>query len=163
MTKKLLSCLFLVMAVMLIGVPVSAEASGGTVISTVVPQKYSSTLNISDGVNVEYDGVIYKDGDTIQVTEGADLTFRLRVLDGYKLKSVSYNGQDIKDQVSDDSITIKNVQQNGTLVVTYTKIGSVITPATGDKSHIWLWTMLALGSMGILAILVLKNKKSKHS
>lgn len=163
MTKKLLSCLFLVMAVMLIGVPVSAEASGGTVISTVVPQKYSITLNISDGVNVEYDGVIYKDGDTIQVTEGADLTFRLQVLDGYKLKSVSYNGQDIKDQVSDDSITIKNVQQNGTLVVTYTKIGSVITPATGDKSHIWLWTMLALGSMGILAILVLKNKKSKHS
>lgn len=132
-------------------------------ISTVVPQKYSITLNISDGVNVEYDGVIYKDGDTIQVTEGADLTFRLQVLDGYKLKSVSYNGQDIKDQVSDDSITIKNVQQNGTLVVTYTKIGSVITPATGDKSHIWLWTMLALGSMGILAILVLKNKKSKHS
>ena len=86
MTKKLLSCLFLVMAVMLIGVPVSAEASGGTVISTVVPQKYSITLNISDGVNVEYDGVIYKDGDTIQVTEGADLTFRLQVLERARYK-----------------------------------------------------------------------------
>lgn len=163
MTKKLFSCLFLVMTVMLIGVPVSAETSGGTVITTVVPQKYTITFDIDGGGSVEYDSIVYKDGDSIQVTEGTDLSFVFHADSQYKLKTVSYNGENVTKQVSDDSITIKNVQQNGTLIVTYTKIGSIITPATGDKSHIWLWTMLALGSMGILAILVLKNKKSKHS
>lgn len=163
MTKKLFSCLFLVMTVMLIGVPVSAETSGGTVISTVVPQKYTITFDIDGGGSVEYDSIVYKDGDSIQVTEGTDLSFAFHTDSQYKLKTVSYNGENVTKQVSDDSITIKNVQQNGTLVVTYTKIGNVITPATGDNSHIWLWTMLALGSMGILAILVLKSKKSKHS
>lgn len=163
MTKKLFSCLFLVMAVMSAIVPVSVEASGGTVITTVVPQKYTITFDIDGSGSVEYDGSVYKDGDTIQVREGTDMTFQLQSGKDYKLKAVSYNGKNVKGQVSDNTITIENVQENGTLAVTFAKSGSVITPATGDNSHIWLWTMLALGSMGILAILILKNKKSKHS
>lgn len=88
MTKKLFSCLFLVMTVMSAIVPVSAEASGGTVITTVVPQKYTITFDIDGSGSVEYDGIVYKDGDTIQLREGTDVTFQLQSGKDYKLKSV---------------------------------------------------------------------------
>lgn len=163
MTKKLFSYLLLVAVIMLIALPVSAEASGGTVISTVVPPKYTIIFDIDGSGSVEYDGIAYKDGDTVQVREGTDMTFKLPVPDGRKLKSVSYNGQDITDQISDGVVTIKNVQQNVTFAVTYAKTGSAVAPATGDSSHIWLWTILAFGSIGMIAVTALKAKKSKHS
>lgn len=163
MTKKLFSCLFFVMAVILAIVPVSAEASGGTVISTVVPPKYTIIFDIDGSGSVEYDGIAYKDGDTVQVREGTDMTFRLQADKDYKLKSLSYNGKNVKQQVSDNVLIIKNVQENGTLAVTFAKSGSAVAPATGDSSHIWLWTILAFGSIGMIAVTALKAKKSKHS
>lgn len=166
MTKKLLWCLFLVMSVMLIGVSVSAEASSGTAISTVVPQKYSITFDIDGGGSIEYEDVLYKNGDSVQVTEGSDLNLVLHADSQYRVKKVSYNGENVTKQVSDGNIMIKNIQQNGKLVVTYTKItkiGSVvIPPITGDDSHILIWSILALGNVGI-AIITFNNKKSKHS
>lgn len=127
--KKLFSYLFLVLSVMLIIVPVSAEASGGTVISTVVPSKYTITFDIEGGGSVTYDGVIYEDGDTIRVTEGTNMTFQIKPYEDCKLKSVSYNGKKVTKQVSDNAITIENVQQDGTLAVTFSKKGSFFTPA----------------------------------
>lgn len=163
MTKKLFSYLFLVMSVMLIAVPMSVEASDGTVISTIVPQKYTITFDIDGGGSVEYEDVLYKDGDTIQVMEGTDLKLILHMDNHYKLKSVSFNGKDLTKQVSDSVITIKNVQQNGTLAVTYVKRGSIATPTTGDEYNILLLMILTLGSIGTLAYIRLQAQKSKHS
>lgn len=162
MTKKLFSYLLLVMSVMLLVIPVSAEASGGTVISTVVPSKYTITFDIDGSGSIEYENVLYKNGDTIQVTEGSDLTFVFHADSQYKLKSVSYNGQNVTKQVSDNGITIKNVQQDGTFCVTYAKSGSIISPTTGDNSNIMLWTILAFGSVAILSSIGLQTRKSKH-
>lgn len=163
MRKKLFFTLFLVISVMLIALPVSAEASGGTVISTVVPPKYTIMFDIDGSGSVEYDGIVYKNGDTIQVREGTDMTFKIQVPGGYKLKSVSYDGQNMTNQVSDGTITIQNVQQNGALAVAFAKTGSTASPATGDNSHILLWS--ALASVGLVALvgITIKTKKSKHS
>lgn len=163
MTKKLFYYLFLVLSVMLFIVPVSAEASGGTVISTVVPPKYTITFDIDGKGSVEYEDVFYKDGDTIQVREGTDMTFRLQPDKDYKLKSLSYNGKNVKQQVSDNVLIIKNVQENGTLAVTFAKNGSAVIPATGENNSILLWSMLAFGSVVALAGIVFKMKKSRLS
>lgn len=163
MTKKLFFTLFLVISVMLIAVPVSADAPGGTAISTVVPQKYVFTLDITDGGSVEYGGIIYRNGDTLRVTEGESMTFKLQIPEGHKLKSVSYDGQDITDSVSDGAVTIENPVQNGALVVTYEKIGSIIAPITGDTGRILLWSALASVSLVALVGITIKTKKSKHS
>lgn len=162
MAKKLLFSLFLVMLVISIAAPVSAEASDGTVISTVVPQKYTITFHIDGGGSVECDGITYKSGDTIQVEEGTDVAFKLQPPDGYKLKSVSYNGQDVTKQVSDGVVAVKSVQQNATLSVIFTKIGGLIAPATGDTSHILLWSMLAFGSLIALIGITFKAAKLKY-
>lgn len=162
MIKKTFLSLLLLVSVMLFAVPVSAEASGGTVISTVVPHKYTITFDVVGG-SIEYENALYKNGDKIQLTEGTDLTFKLHADSQYKLKQVSYNGQNITDQVSDGVIVIKNVQQDGTLGVTYTKIGSIISPLTRDNSNLLLWMILALGSVVTLAGIGLQTKKSKHS
>lgn len=163
MIKKLFSYLLLVAAVMLITAPVSAEASGGTVISTVVPSKYTINFDIDGSGSVEYEEVLYKDGDTIQVMEGTDLKLILHMDNHYKLKSVSFNGKDLTKQVSDSVITIKNIQQKGTLAVTYMKSGSIATPTTGDDYNILLLMMLTLSSIGTLACIRLQAQKSKHS
>lgn len=162
MVKKLFSYLLLVLSVMLTIVPVSAEASGGTVISTVVPPRYTITFEISGSGSVEYDGIVYKNGDTVQVREGTDMTFHLRADNGYQLKSVSYNGKSVKKQVSDNMLTIENVQQDGTLAVTFAKTGSANSPATGDTNRILLWSMLALGSAAALVAVTFRTRKSKH-
>lgn len=161
MTKKVFLSLFLLVSVILFAVPVSAEASGGTEISTVVPNKYTVTFEVDGSGSIEYENVLYKNGDTIQVTEGSDLTFVLYADSQFKLKSVSYNGQNVTKQVSDNVITIKNVQQDGTFCVTYAK-SSIISPATGDNSNFMLWTILAFGSVAILSGIGLQTRKSKH-
>lgn len=148
---------------MLIAISVSAEASDGTVISTVVPRKYTITFAIDGGGSVEYEDVLYKDGDTIQVMESTDLKLILHMDNHYKLKSVSFNGEDLTKQVSDSVITIKNVQQNGTLAVTYMKSGSIITPITGDDYNNLFFMILILGSIGTLVYIRLQAPKSKHS
>lgn len=163
MIKKLFSFLFLVLSIMLIALPVSAETSDGTIISTVVPHKYTITLDIVGNGSVEYEDVLYKDGDTIQVIEGTDMTFKLQADSKYKLKSVLYNGQNVTEQITDSVIAINNVQQDGTLAVTYVKLGGILNPATGDNSNILLWSILALGSAVTFIGIVFKMKKAKHS
>lgn len=90
---------------------------------------------------------------TVQLQPGRD----------YKLKFISNNGKNVKRQVSDNAITIKNVQENGTLSVTFAKSGSIVNPATGDNSNILLWSILAFGSAVTLFGIAFKTKKTKHS
>lgn len=50
--KKIFLSLFLLVAVIVFAVPVSVEASGGTVVSTIVPQKDTSSSDTDDDRNV---------------------------------------------------------------------------------------------------------------
>lgn len=50
--KKIFLSLFLFVAVIVFAVPVSVEASGGTVVSTIVPQKDTSSSDADDDRNV---------------------------------------------------------------------------------------------------------------
>lgn len=81
---------------------------------------------------------------------GTEVTFNFDAEEGYRLKSVTANGEDITDRIEDDRFTIASLESDVTIVATfvpivrYTVTASVVTLGGSGGSLDWV-----LGRSGI--------------
>lgn len=101
------------------------------------------------------------------------VTVKLKPEAGNSVTKVELNGQDITSSVKGDSLTVKGVDQEQTLKVTFTNLTLPSAPAaehstakqdlpsTGDRAGAYTWTGLAMAVLSLLA-LALSRRKNKE-
>ena len=73
--------------------------------------------------------------------------FEIKPDNGYKIKSVIYNGENVTSKVYGGKFVVKSVELDGSLKVTFE---SITSPRTGDSSNLALWSaMLFLSGAGV--------------
>jgi len=83
---------------------------------------YTLTITSGSGGKVVYDGYsISNTSRSFSVAEGSDATFTITPNSGYILSSVKVNNSDVTSQVSSGKYTIKNINKDTKVEVTYEK------------------------------------------
>lgn len=101
---------------------VKTVACSGTVGVGVAPTNYS--ISVSVGINgiVKENAVTLADGSNISVVSGATKTFTFTPSAGYEVATLTYNGVDVKSQITNNQYTTATVLAAGTLNVTFQKV-----------------------------------------
>ena len=90
------------------------------------PQTYSLSISVSDGGSVSYgDVTITNETQTFSINEGGSATLTFTTNTGYRIASVKVNDVDVTSQVSNNQLTISNIADNTTVVVTFEEIPPV--------------------------------------
>ena len=74
------------------------------------------------GGTVSLNGANFSASQTIKVYRDTDVTLAIAAAEGYENPKVIVNGQDVTAQLQDNTLTLENIQEAKTIVVTYTKM-----------------------------------------
>lgn len=157
--QKLLAILPL-LCVLLRCTPVRALALT-TVLSTNVPDEVSLRVEITGKGTVTVEEKRLSSTGTAAVKRHQPFTVTLSPRQGYRITAVSLNGKSVLSSLKNGKLTVKELNLDGVLSVTFTKTASShhgSNPKTGDRSVVVPAMASALLSMTAL-ILVLSRKK----
>ena len=73
------------------------------------------------GGTVSLNGANFSASQNIKVYRDTDVTLAIAADEGYEQPKVTVNGQDVTAQLQDNQLTIENIQEAKTIVVTYAK------------------------------------------
>ena len=73
------------------------------------------------GGTVSLNGANFSASQTIKVYRDTDVTLAIAAAEGYENPKVIVNGQDVTAQLQDNTLTLENIQEAKTIVVTYAK------------------------------------------
>ncbi len=148
------------LAVLLVMSRSVAGTAAETVLTTVVPEKMTMYLELSGSGQVCHEGSCYVRSTGITVCRHQDAVFRIQPSDGWQLGRVTYDGVDQRRNIRDSVLTLKEVQPDSVLHVTFVSRGGI--PLTGDTAIGW-GTSLALLSLGtLIALAFLKKEQTKN-
>ena len=74
------------------------------------------------GGTVSLNGANFSASQTIKVYRDTDVTLAIAAAEGYENPKVVVNGQDVTAQLQDNTLTLEDIQEAKTIVVTYTKM-----------------------------------------
>ena len=157
--QKLLTILSL-LCVLLCWIPVRALALT-TVLSANVPDEVSLRVEITGKGTVTVGEKKLSSTGTVVVKRHQPFTVALSPRQGYRITAVSLNGKSVLSSLKNGKLTVKELNLDGVLSVTFTKTASShhgSNPKTGDRSVVVPAMASALISMTAL-ILVLSRKK----
>ena len=172
--KKRIGYLCAVLLAGCISVPVLAAE---TELTVSVPEQHTVTIE-SDGGRIAADGTVC--GDTVEVERHKEQAYRILPDAGKVLESLTYNGEDVTEQVKNGIFTAPALVRDAVLRAVYTdapaapdnsiavKSDADITTEppdpglqTGDDSALLIWSMILLMSSAILFLLPSAKKQRK--
>jgi hypothetical protein len=83
---------------------------------------YNITVQVGANGNVKENNIVINNGLTVTVASGATKTFTFTPTAGYELATLTYNGVDVKSQITNNQYTTAAVLAAGTLNVTFQKV-----------------------------------------
>lgn len=86
---------------------------------SIAPVPVYLNCNVGNGGYVFYDNTTITGESKISVNEGDDITFKIVANDGYHINAVKLDGADVKSQLVENELTIKNVIADKNLEVSY--------------------------------------------
>lgn len=97
---------------------------------------YGITVNIGVGGIVKENNETLNNGSLLSVNPGSTKTFTFAPFDGYQIATLSYNGIDVKSQISNNQFTTPAVNANATLNVTFQKIQYILSLKSAESGSI---------------------------
>lgn len=151
---KIVQAFILVLVVMVLPVTVWAQE---TTLKTNIPSVHTLHIELTGNGKVVVDGVPYEKTVDIQINRHSTPDISVEEENGWKVKSVFLDGQDITEQIQSDTFTFPEMCDDTELIVAFEAQSS--TPATGDKSRIEILSLLMLLSViGMLPCVVTYRK-----
>ena len=90
-------------------------------VNTPMATEYTVRYHIYDNGKVVYNGATLTDYDSFKVTEGSDVALTIIPDDGYKLDWLWIDYEDVKDQLVNNVLTIRNIRKDMSLTVSFEK------------------------------------------
>ena len=159
MKRKSTAChiarlLFLVLIVALLPVSVWAQE---TTLTTTVPAVHTLYIALNGNGQIVVDGVPYEQTADIQIKRHSTPEISVIPDSGWKLKSVSLNGQNVTEEFQSGVFTFSEMREDLELTVVFEAQSS--TPQTGDQSNIEiLYLLMFLSVIGTLLCVLTRRK-----
>ena len=159
MKRKSTACqivclLFLTLIVALLPVSVWAQE---TTLTTTVPAVHTLHIALNGNGQIVVDGVPYEQTADIQIKRHSTLEISVIPDSGWKLKSVSLDGQDVTAEFQSGAFTFSEMREDLELTVVFEAQSS--TPQTGDQSNIEiLYLLMFLSVIGMLLCVIARRK-----
>lgn len=159
MKRKTTAChivrfLFLVLIVALLPVSVWAQE---TTLTTTVPTVHTLHIALSGNGQIVVDGVPYEQNASLQIKRHSTPEISVIPDSGWKLKSVSLDGQDITTEFQSGVFAFSEMREDLKLTVVFETQSS--TPQTGDQSNIEiLKLMMFLSVIGMILCVIARRK-----
>ena len=153
---KLMLAFFLVAVVTTLPISVWAQE---TTLTLNVPFTHTLHIELIGNGRVIVDGVPYEKTVDIQIKRHSTPDISVEAENGWKVKSVFLDGQDITEQIQSDTFTFSEMCDDLKLIVVFETQSS--TPQTGDKSNIeFLYLVMFLSVIGML-LCVIEHRKTR--
>ena len=103
-------------------------------VNAVTAMDYDVSYNVYENGKVMYNGTTLTGYDSFKVVEGCDVALTIVPDEGYKIGWVWIDYEDVKDQLVDNVLTIRNIKKNMYLLVSFDKSdGTGSSDSTGDN------------------------------
>lgn len=103
-------------------------------VNAVTATEYDVSYNVYENGKVMYNGTTLTGYDSFKVVEGCDVALTIVPDEGYKIGWVWIDYEDVKDQLVDNVLTIRNIKKNMYLLVSFDKSdGTGSSDSTGDN------------------------------
>ena len=160
--KKIFYLLLLAVLTLCICTPVLA-ATGTTTLTTTVPSCFDLNVTIIGNGILEINGSKLTESGIVSIERNKEIIIKITPNDGYRLSSVMCDDADITNEVKDGYLTLTQLEHESSIIVNFAVDTS--TPNTGDHSYPPLFFIVtAIASLlGIVVLLTLNRKKSKHT
>lgn len=159
MKRKSTACqivrlLFLALIIALLPVSVWAQE---TTLTTTVPAVHTLHIALNGNGQIVVDGVPYEQTADIQIKRHSTPEISVIPDSGWKLKSVSLDGQDVTTEFQSGAFTFSEMREDLELTVVFEAQSS--TPQTGDQSNIEiLYLLIFLSVIGMLLCVLARRK-----
>lgn len=152
-TRRILSYFVSILLGFCMFLPVSAQ-SGTVDLTTTVPAESTLQVVIIGAGTVTVGDEKLTSTGYISVLRHGEVQVVFTPAFGYRLAMVMLNGKDITSSLQNNKVSLKNLNLDSTLSVTFQKENKEQTnPATGDQ--LWYWLML----MALSVLFVVSNRK----
>lgn len=88
----------------------------------VLIKNYDILIQKNEGGTIKENNVSLLDGTVVTAIEGTSKTFTITVNAGYEIATLTYNGADVKSQITNNQYTTPSVSGNATLIIRFKKI-----------------------------------------
>ena len=88
-------------------------------------EKFGLTFQISEGGKVTSGSLLITNNSTLDLNKGSVQTFTFAPDAGYEINTVTYDGVNVKSQITNNQFTIPPINASTTLIVTYRLIPTV--------------------------------------
>lgn len=145
--------LFLVWIVALLPVSVWAQK---TSLTAEVPAVHTLHLELTGNGKVIVDGVPYKTSEDIQIKRNSTPVISVAPNNGWMLKSLSLNGEDITGTLKNGTISLPEINSDMQMTVVLQELSG--TPQTGYQFPIGIYAILMLLSVAGIIVCVTKRR-----
>lgn len=143
---KIVQAFILVLIVMVL--PAKAWAQE-TSLTTNIPSVHTLHIELIGNGSIVVDGVPYEKTADIQIKRHSTPDISVTPDSGWKIKSVTLDGQDITGKIQRDTFTFPEICGDVELIVVFEAQSG--TPQTGDKSNIeMLFLLMLLSVIGMI-------------
>lgn len=139
---------------------ISAAAAGSTTLTTTVPETVILTLDIQGKGTVTIGDVNYTQSGSIQIPRNTQLYLGITPTEGYFVKAVTFNGEDMTGDVQDGTLLLPAIGEDASLYVIFSEVAS--SPITGDSRYFTPMGSLLWMAFSLAGIAVLQSTKKKN-
>ena len=130
-----------------------------TILTTVVPSSHTLYIEVIGDGTVIVDGVAYTNPTEIQLPRHSKPQISLRAADGYKIKTILWEGENVTEAFKAEIWTGPSVTTDMRLTII---MESNRTPArTKDTPHVAKWLTLSFFTICILLICLLVKRRRR--
>lgn len=143
---RITKAFILVLIVMVLPVTVWAQE---TTLTTNIPSVHTLHIELTGNGRIVVDGVSYEQTADKQIKRHSAPEISVIPDNGWKIKSVTLDGQDITGKIQRDTFTFPEIYGDVELIVVFEAQSG--TPQTGDKSNIeMLFLLMLLSVIGMI-------------
>lgn len=157
-------CMFLLAVLTLcICTPVLA-ASNTTTLTTTVPSHFDMNIAIVGKGTIKINGRNISESCIVPIERNQAVTVKITPDDGYYLSSVTYDGNEISQEVKDGYLTLPQPERELSIYINFAAYTG--TPNTGDSSYqllIFCSVASIISLLGMILLLIANRKKTPRT
>lgn len=146
--------------VLLAALTLMLSISGSTTLTTTVPETVILTLEIQGKGTVTIGDVNYTQSGSTQIPRNTQLRLDTTPAEGYFVKAVTFNGEDMTGDVQDGTLLLPAIGEDASLYVIFSEVAS--SPITGDSRYFTPMGSLLWMAFSLAGIAVLQSTKKKN-